>query len=289
MTYREAAKRLNECGSDNGKYEAALLLCKLFGLEMSQLPLLLDRDFDSPELTAAIEKRAEGYPLQYILGEWDFYGLTFEVNENCLCPRADTEIAVETAIELLPRNGLFLELCTGSGCIPVAVCKHRSDIKGIATDLFPDTLALAERNAASNGVKGQVGFELADVFDLDFWERGKGKDIVPDRGFDALISNPPYIPTADIGGLSTEVKHEPVAALDGGEDGLDFYRFIVKEYGKYLADGGIMIFEIGYDQGESLSVIAEENGYTCRIVKDLGGNDRVAVLERKQNCKLGFG
>lgn len=280
MTYGEAARKLTECGSDNGRYEAALLFCKLFGLDMSEIPLLSDRDFDSPELTAAIERRAGGYPLQYILGEWDFYGLTFEVSEHCLCPRADTETAVEAAIKLLPSGGRFLELCTGSGCIPVAVCKHRPDVSGIATDLFEETLAIAKRNAKRNGVKDRIGFLLADVFDLDVWEKGEGKALIPHGGFDAIISNPPYIPTKDIENLSKEVKHEPRAALDGGEDGLDFYRFIVSEYRKYLADDGRIIFEIGYDQGEALTSIAVEKGCTCRILKDLSGNNRVAVLEK---------
>lgn len=280
MTYGEAARKLTECGSDNGRYEAALLFCKLFGLDMSEIPLLSDRDFDSPELTAAIERRAGGYPLQYILGEWDFYGLTFEISEHCLCPRADTETAVEAAIKLLPSGGRFLELCTGSGCIPVAVCKHRPDVSGIATDLFEKTLAIAKRNAGRNGVKDRIGFLLADVFDLDVWEKGEGKALIPHGGFDAIISNPPYIPTKDIENLSKEVRHEPRAALDGGEDGLDFYRFIVSEYRKYLADDGRIIFEIGYDQGEALTSIAVEKGCTCRILKDLSGNNRVAVLEK---------
>ena len=281
MTYREAAKKLNEIDSDNGRYEAALLFGKLFGIGMSELPLLLDRDFDSPELTAAIEQRRSGYPLQYILGEWDFYGLTFEVNENCLCPRADTEVLAETAIKLLPKNGRFLELCTGSGCIPIAICKNRPDLRGVATDLYEKTLDTAKRNALRNEVARQTEFVLADVFDIDFWERGEGSELIPERGFDALISNPPYIPTKDIADLSVEVKHEPVAALDGGDDGLDFYRFIAGNYGKHLSNGGIMLFEIGYDQGIAIAEIAEENGYACRIIKDLGGNDRVAVLERK--------
>jgi release factor glutamine methyltransferase len=187
---------------------------------------------------------------------------------------------VETAVKLLPKGGRFLELCTGSGCIPVSLCKYRPDLRGVATDLFEETLDIAKRNAERNGVKERIEFALADVFDLDFWGSGKGKTLLSKGGFDAIISNPPYIPTKDIEDLSVEVKHEPIAALDGGADGLDFYRFIVGEYGKYLSCGGRMIFEIGYDQGEALSAIAEQNGYTCRIVKDLCGNDRVTVLEK---------
>lgn len=275
MTYKEAAVRIEKSCGPNGKYEAALLFEKFLGLDAAALMTRRDEDFNCPELLAAIEKRESGYPLQYILGEWDFFGLAFEVNESCLCPRPDTEVLVETAIELLPKNGRFLELCTGSGCIPVSLCKNRPDARGTATDLFPETLATAKRNAEKNGVADRIDFLLADLFDIGSFENEcKGS-------FDAIISNPPYIPKGDIEDLSVEVKHEPIAALDGGEDGLDFYRFIVGEYKKYLANDGVILLEIGYDQGVPIRQIAERNGFSCEIKKDLGGNDRVAVIKRK--------
>ena len=275
MTYKEAAARIEKNCETDGKFEVSLLFEKFLGLDAASLMTRRDENFDNPELLAAIEKRESGYPLQYILGEWEFFGLTFEVNESCLCPRPDTEVLVETAIELLPKNGRFLDLCTGSGCIPVSLCKNRPDAIGIATDLFPETLATAKRNAEKNGVADRIDFLLADLFDIEYFENEcKGS-------FDAIISNPPYIPKRDIEDLSVEVKHEPIAALDGGEDGLDFYRFIVGEYKRFLSPVGVILLEIGYDQGEPIREIAERNGFSCEIKKDLGGNDRVAVIKRK--------
>lgn len=275
MTYKEAAARIEKNCETDGKFEASLLFEKFLGLDAASLMTRRDENFDNPELLAAIEKRESGYPLQYILGEWEFFGLTFEVNESCLCPRPDTEVLVETAIELLPKNGCFLELCTGSGCIPVSLCKNRPDARGTATDLFPETLATAKRNAEKNGVADRIDFLLADLFDIEYFENEcKGN-------FDAIISNPPYIPKRDIEDLSVEVKHEPIAALDGGEDGLDFYRFIVGEYKRFLSPVGVILLEIGYDQGEPIREIAERNGFSCEIKKDLGGNDRIAVIKRK--------
>lgn len=275
MTYKEAAARIEKNCETDGKFEASFLFEKFLGLDAASLMTRRDENFDNPGLLAAIEKRESGYPLQYILGEWEFFGLPFEVNESCLCPRPDTEVLVETAIELLPKNGRFLELCTGSGCIPVSLCKHRPDARGTATELFPDTLATAKRNAEKNGVADRIDFLLADLFDIEYFEyECKGS-------FDAIISNPPYIPKRDIEDLSVEVKHEPIAALDGGEDGLDFYRFIVGEYKRFLSPVGVILLEIGYDQGKPIREIAERNGFSCEIKKDLGGNDRVAVIKRK--------
>ena len=284
MTYREAAARIEKSCQTDGRFEAALIFSKLFGIDAAALMTRRDEDFDSDALREAIEKREGGYPLQYILGEWEFFGLTFEVNENCLCPRPDTETLVEAAIELLPKNGRFLELCTGSGCIPVSLCKYRPDAIGVATDLFEKTLATAKRNAERNGTSDKIDFYLADLFEIEDFE--KKCTAIPSSGFDTIISNPPYIPKKDIDELSAEVKHEPLAALDGGEDGLDFYRFIVGEYKRLLAKDGYVLLEIGYDQGKALCDIAEENGFACEIKKDIGGNDRVAILKRKDGGPL---
>ena len=135
-------------------------------------------------------------------------------------------------------------------------------------------MALAKKNAERNGVSERLSFVLGDVLDGEFMsELGV---------FDAIISNPPYIPTDVVdNSLALELSHEPRAALDGGRDGLVFYRKLISEYGKYTADGGKMLFEIGFDQGESIRALADENGYSCEIFADYGGNDRVAVLKRK--------
>lgn len=271
MTFREAVSMLQKAGIESARAEASILFEKLCNVSSARLPLVYDEDFESEELCEAIARRCDHVPLQYILGSWEFFGLDFLVTPDCLCPRPDTEITVETAISLLPQNARFLELCTGSGCISVALCKSRGDVSGIATDKFAKTLDVARKNVSKHGVENRLTLVCADLFD----EPG----YIGEQSFDALISNPPYIPAADIERLAEEVKREPMAALDGGEDGLDFYRHIVREYAGYLKPHGVMIFEIGYDQGKALCEIARQNGYSCRIVKDLGQNDRVAIIE----------
>ena len=276
MTFREAVKMLSEAEIDSARTDAAEIFRSLCKIDAARLPLMYDEDIDAPELSEAIERRCAREPLQYILGRAEFFGLEFEVSRDCLCPRPDTEISVETALSLLPENAKFLELCTGSGCISVSLVKSRPDLSGVATDKFERTLAIAKKNAERHGILDRLSFVLSDLFDEP--------DYIDALRFDAVISNPPYIPTRDLGTLSDEVKREPQTALDGGEDGLDFYRHIVSEYAQYLKVGGIMIFEIGYDQGDSLEEIARRASFECRIIKDLGKNDRVAVLTKGALC-----
>ena len=274
MTFADAVKKLDQAGVEAARYDAAILAERLCGINRATLPLMYGEELNSPEFDAAIESRANRTPLQYILGGWEFFGIWFELDENCLCPRPDTEITVENALKLLPENGRFLELCTGSGCISVSICKTRHDLSGIATDKFQGTAAIARKNAEAQEVSDRLTVVVADLFE--------SPDYIGDSLFDAVISNPPYIPSKDIEGLSEEVKKEPIAALDGGEDGLDFYRHIINEYAKYLKTDGALIFEIGYDQGEALRSISECCGYVCEIFKDLEGNDRVAIINVKE-------
>lgn len=269
MRYSEAELLLKRAGIENAAYDAAEIFCRLGGVSRASLRFEKDRDVDDDRLTEAVRRRCEREPLQYILGEWDFFGLTFEMNENCLCPRPDTEVLVEQTLLRLPRGARMLELCTGSGCIPISVCHSREDVSAISTDIFPETLALAERNAVRNGVVDRISFRLSDVFSPE------GLDA--DGLFDAIVSNPPYIPSDDIGGLSPEVAHEPHAALDGGRDGLDFYREILGHYKRFLKRDGFIALEIGFDQGEALRRLASENGLTATVIKDLCGNDRCVV------------
>ena len=218
----------------------------------------------------AARRVENGEPLAYVLGEWYFYGLTFKVDENCLIPRPDTEHIVEKAIGFIPKNGVFADLCTGSGCIAISVVKNRPDTSCTAYDISEGALIKAKENATINEVA--VNFLQADVFSLK----------LENNSLDAIISNPPYIPSSVIPTLDT-VQREPMTALDGGCDGLDFYRHIVSSFKDVLKDGGAFIFEIGYDQAASLRSIADENGFSCEITKDYGGNDRVAFLTRKRN------
>ena len=265
MTYREIYESFKKVNIENARGEAELIISEICG-EFSE-----SADYQDSRLCEAVKRRLEGYPLQYIIGKWWFARCEFEVSEDCLVPRPDTESIVEEAIKILPPNARFADLCTGSGCIAISVCDLRSDTSGIAVELYPRTLDLAKRNAARNNVADKIDFVLGDVL---------SGEVLGGEIFSAIISNPPYIRTDVIDTLSAEVKHEPRAALDGGEDGLIFYRAIVERYQKNLTPDGCFIFEIGYDQAEDIKQIAEQNRFSCQVKKDLGGNDRVAILKR---------
>ena len=272
MTYNEICMRLAAAEIENNRGEAAMLICHFTGINKAELFGKHDVEFDSPELLAAVEKRCSHYPLQYILGYWGFYHETYRVTEDTLIPRQDTEKLVELAIKLLPEGARFIDLCTGSGCVAISTLAARPDCRAVAVDLFDPTLAVARENAEHNRVGERLGFLRANVLDPSFMnELGL---------FDCIISNPPYIESKKVTSLAKELSFEPGAALDGGADGLDFYRTIVSSYGKYLANGGCMLFEIGYDQAKAIAAIAIENGYACEIFKDYASNDRVAYLHR---------
>ncbi len=273
-SYRSLIRVLSSVGIEEATDEAALLLCHFAGV--SRVSLMADRDrmYDLPALDAAVERRKERYPLQYILGKWDFFGLSFTVSEHCLVPRADTECLVEQALRHLPAGSRFADLCTGSGCIAVAILANRPDLSAAALELYPDTLALAVKNAADNGVADRFTPVCTDLLN------GGVEALDAYAPFDAILSNPPYIPTAVIGGLSPEVKREPHAALDGGEDGLVFYRAILQNYTKLLKPSGHILLEIGYDQADVLRALCAAYLPNCsvRVLCDLGGNDRVVHI-----------
>lgn len=245
-------RRLEEAGIENASMEARLLCEALSG----------------DELDAAIRRREAREPLQYILGEWGFFREVYEVSKDCLVPRPDTELLVERAIARIPANGRFLDLCTGSGCVAISVLAARRDLRACAVDLFEPTLSLAARNAARNGVADRVSFLRADVLKSP-----------PSLGqFDAILSNPPYIRTDVLRTLEPEVLCEPVAALDGGEDGLCFYRAIFSHWRTLLIPGGFMLLEIGYDQADALIALSREHGLRATVYRDYGGNDRVVLV-----------
>ena len=271
MNYNELLERLNKISPEESEYEARILIEAFTKFQYSYV--LRHRDADlGIELDSAVERRKNHEPLQYIVGEWEFFRQRYIVNENCLIPRSDTEILVEKAIELLPRGAFFLDLCTGSGCIAVSTLAERVDLNAIMVDKFEKTLDLAKENAVLNGVDDRVKPMLFDVL--------TDEKKLDGNCFDAILSNPPYIRPEVIETLSEEVKKEPYAALYGGEDGLIFYNKIVSDYSKYLKKDGFFIFEIGYDQAQDIENIAALNGFKCEIFKDYGKNDRVAVLKR---------
>ncbi len=274
MTYNELCVALAEAGIENNREEAAMLICRFCGLSRVELFKRSTEDFESEELSEAIVKRISRYPLQYILGVWDFCHESYRVTENTLIPRQDTERLVELAVQKLPRDARILDLCTGSGCVAISTLAARPDCRAVGVDLFEDTVAVARENAEENGVGERLGLLCADVTRPAFME--------PLGKFDAILSNPPYVRTDMLAGLEEELSYEPRAALDGGADGLVFYRHIIGEYGAYLNHGGVMLLEIGYDQASDVYGLAEEHGYGCEIFQDYGGCDRVAYLYRTQ-------
>lgn len=280
MTFKELEETLSAAGIENSAQEAALLLTRFCGLAPSALPYSKDIDFDSEALTDAVGKRLARYPLQYILGKWSFFGLNFKVDESCLVPRPDTEILVEETIARLREKGIekakIADICTGSGCVAISVLSQLPHATAIATDIFDETLALARENAEANNVSERFFAFISDAKSKELAVTDVRSEFLPP--YDVIVSNPPYIEAGEIENLSAEVRCEPLAALDGGEDGLDFYRAIVNNYKKHLTHDGFFAFEIGYNQAEALAEIAEKNNMKCEIKKDYGGCDRVAVL-----------
>lgn len=278
-TYRTLTQALSRAGIDQPAYEASLLLERFAGVSYAILMTERDRVYDLPALESAVTRRLSREPLQYILGEWDFCGCTFRVTPDCLIPRPDTEILVETAIKALPRDARVADLCTGSGCIAVATLLHRPDVTADALELYPQTLALAVENANRNGVSDRFTPVEADLL-------GDGPAKLATRAlYDAILSNPPYIPTADIAALSPEVHKEPIAALDGGEDGLVFYRAILRDYAPLVKPGGLILLEMAYNQAEDLKALAAQYlpEAPVEILRDLGGNDRVTKITLPTN------
>ena len=268
MTAIEIRDKLKSNGIENYILETEILIEEFCG-EFSE-----ETDYTSEALMCAVEKRCTRYPLQYIIGKWWLARCEFFVDESCLVPRPDTETVVELAVKHLPKNARFADLCTGSGCIAISILDLRPDAVADAYELYPRTLEMAKKNAAHNKVEKRFTPILGDVLQ---------KDTLGEQKYSAIISNPPYIRTEVIETLEVEAKTEPRAALDGGEDGLIFYREIVKNFAENLDDQGFFLFEIGFDQANDLGKIAEENRFDCEIFKDLGGCDRAALLRKKEN------
>ncbi|MGI6167062.1 MAG: peptide chain release factor N(5)-glutamine methyltransferase [Eubacteriales bacterium] len=273
MTYRKICGILAEAGIAGAEYEAALLIEHFCDITPATLPLLKDKEFSCPELDAAVMLRAERYPLQYILGEWGFCREKYQLTPDCLIPRADTELLVETAARLIPQGGRFIDAGTGCGCIAISLLAARPDITGCAFDISAGVLETARSNAEVNRVSGRLELFQGDMLDAGFFERV--------GVFDAVISNPPYIPSGEIPGLEPELSFEPRTALDGGADGLTFYRGLISNTGAALREDGVIILEVGSSQAAQVIEIAGSAGYHCiKILKDIEGRDRVLVLGR---------
>lgn len=270
MRVDELKELLKDVSKESAEYEARLLLSHFGGYSASDI-LLHNPDFSSEEFKEAVERRLNNEPLAYIFGETEFYGEKYFVSPHCLIPRADTEIIVEYAIKNLKKNAFFADLCTGSGCIAVSILSHRPDCRAIACDISSEALETAQKNAVLNNVNERIIFTQCDIL----------SDDALSYKFDAVISNPPYIRSDVISTLSEDVKKEPVIALDGGNDGMIFYRRIISEYGAALDENGFFLFETGYDQKNDILKLAEGSSFSCECLTDYGKNHRGAVLRKR--------
>lgn len=274
VTLENIEKQLRSCGIENARNESLLLVSHFMNISKSELLFRRSENFENDRLSCAIERRCSHYPLQYILGEWDFMGLTFKVNENCLIPRSDTELLSELAIEKLPENGNFLDLCTGSGCIAVSVAHFRKDVRVSALEKFENTLRVAKENC-KNLAEGRVRLVLGDATStLD------AQKFFGDEKFDFIASNPPYVTRDEMTGLEKELSFEPVSALTDGGDGLSIIKGIVEVYGNYLTDGGYLAIEHGESQGPVVRTIIESCGQCAVTIQDLSGHDRVTYFKK---------
>lgn len=234
------------------------------------------------EYLSLCQKRAEHIPLQHLTHQACFMGYDFYVDERVLVPRQDTEVLAEEALHQLRnmRNPRILDMCTGSGCLLLSLLMELPDATGTGVDISAAALAVAERNRKNLELEKRAVLVQSDTFSGDYFQKNSGNISLE---YDMLISNPPYIPTEEIGKLMEEVRfHDPVLALDGREDGLYFYRRITEQAGKYLKPGGWLMYEIGCEQGADVSAIMQGEGFVeVAVKKDLAGLDRV-VIGKKQ-------
>lgn len=235
---------------------------------------------DDKSYKAAALRVEKGEPLAYVIGEWYFWRQTYRVTPDVLIPRADTEHLVEQIISRLPRGGRFLDLCTGSGCVAISALCDRNDARADAVDISSGAVKIAKYNAENHGVADRCKIFCADAKEgacAEFLRKENGTD---SGVYDIIVSNPPYIQSDVIETLSVQVKAEPRGALDGGTDGMDFYRAFLSLYPPLLKQGGTILFEIGYDQAELIKEAAyAASASECTVLRDFGGNDRVAVIK----------
>ena len=275
---KSSIEEINKLNIEDASMKVKMLLSDILGKEKEYL-LIHDNEELSQDVLdnfyAKLNRLKDEEPIQYILNKQEFMGFEFYVDENVLIPQPDTEILVEEVVDISKKinNNLnelrVLDMCTGSGAIAISLSKLIENASVSASDISDGALNVAKENAIKNSVN--IEFYKSDLFN----------DISKNVKFDIIVSNPPYIQTEVIKGLSKEVQSEPFIALDGGEDGLVFYREIIKNAKDYIIEDGYLALEIGYDQKESVTNLLRENGYKNIYSKtDLAGNDRVVVGQK---------
>lgn len=264
--YEKGIRELEDANFPEAKSDIYLLLDGLFGYSMTDVMVHGDKEVSEEQICLyedALSRRMQHIPVQHITGKQEFMGLSFHVNEHVLIPRQDTEILVEEVLKNLHDGFSILDMCTGSGCIILSLLHYSNECRGTAVDISENAIEVAKQNAQA--LQKEVTFIQSDLFEN-----------VTEQ-FDMIVSNPPYICSDVIPTLMEEVRlHEPMQALDGMKDGLFFYRKIVEESKSHLIRGGMLFFEIGYDQGVSVPELMKAAGYRdVAVVKDYAGLDRV--------------
>lgn len=281
---KKAQTQLDEAGIESGQLEAGMLMAHLMGCERTYLYLDRERVLSPQQIQDyfnMVKMRVQRTPIHYIIGYREFMGLKFYVNENVLIPRPDTEVLVEYVINYCKNVGdhffKILDMGTGSGAIAVSLAKYIENCKVTAIDIDDQALLVAKKNGTAHGVGDRIEFIQGDLF-------YPLKDKEDNLKFHIMVSNPPYIPTADIEELEVQVKdYEPLKALDGGREGLDYYRRLAKEAPKFLYDDGLWAVEVGYNQAHQVGDILRDQGcyHNIEFIKDLSGYNRVVVARMK--------
>lgn len=278
MTIKEALKNaidlLKKSNIENSIQIAKLVLANVIGkskeyILINEDEILLDEVYN--KYIEKIEKISKGIPLQYITNTQEFMGIEFFVDENVLIPQPDTEILVEEVLSIIDKreNLRLLDMCTGSGAIAVAIAKNTNNCNIVAVDISKSALEVAKKNAIKNGVDKKITFVNSNMFE----------EIEEKKKFDIIVSNPPYIETKTISTLDIQVQNEPNIALDGGADGLDFYRNLLVNSKKYLKENGVIAMEIGYNQKEAVTNLFRTQYKNVYCKRDLTGNDRVIIVK----------
>lgn len=269
--FQKLCAKLTAAGVPDARFDAA----ELYRLATGRDPRLDDGPSaaEAVRLSALAERRAAREPLQYILGEWDFMDFTLKVGPGVLCPRADSEIVCESALALLQgrERPVVYDLCAGTGCLGLGIARHSPGALVTCVEKSPEAWHYLTANTAQTGVRTVQ----ADVFTY--------YKTLPAEGADLIISNPPYLTGAEMRALMPETAQEPAMALDGGADGLDFYRLLTEKYRDAVRPGGWLVLEIGYAQGPAVLALGAACGWvntSCR--KDYGGNDRAVLLQKPE-------
>ncbi len=273
---KKEINNLKQNNIENSTLKAKILLANILKVKKEYLLIHSEEQVkqeDKIKYENCIKELIKGKPLQYITNKQEFMGLNFYVDENVLIPQPDTEILVEKAIEIAEttQKNKILDMCTGSGCIAIALAKKINNAQITAVDISNSALNVANKNVINNNVENKIIFINSDMFNNI------------EEKFDIIVSNPPYIETETINKLEIEVQNEPHLALDGGIDGLKFYKIIANNAFKYLNENGYLLLEIGYNQQNSVTQLLQDTGKYKNIetIKDLGGNYRV-VIARKE-------